>query len=136
MGLALFIVLTQAAQERAYPLSNFPMYSNPSEWDDYLYMTDDKDAVLPISAHTSLSAAKMMKIFNNRMKTVGLKRSEERKNPPKDKEAEVGAYVVQKAREIATKNGTPLPEKVRVYRVIIQRTGDTITETPRLVFEG
>ena len=71
MALLLFIVLTQVAQERAYPLSNFPMYSNPSEWDDYLYLTDDKGAVLPIARHTGLSAAKMMKIFNNRMKTVG-----------------------------------------------------------------
>ena len=136
MALLLFIVLTQVAQERAYPLSNFPMYSNPSEWDDYLYLTDDKGAVLPIARHTGLSAAKMMKIFNNRMKTVGLKRSEERKNPPKDKEAEVGAYVVRKAREIADKIGEPLPEKVRVIRVIIQRSGNTITETPRMVFEG
>ena len=39
MAVPLFIIISQQLGEKGYPFSNFPMYSNPSDWDDYIYLT-------------------------------------------------------------------------------------------------
>ncbi len=137
LAVPVFIFVTQKAGEKYYPLSNFPMYSNPSDWDDYVYLTDAEDKVLPIQWHTGLSCARLGKIFNTTMKKHGLKQSAVKRNAPPDVEAQVGQAVLADARSMAEKRQRPLPEKVRIHRVIIERQEDgRITERTHLVTEG
>jgi hypothetical protein len=137
MVLPLFILLTQELRESAYPFSNFPMYSNPADWDDYIYLTDGQDRPIGVQPHTGVSTAKLGKIFNHSLKAHGLRQSAQKRNAPPDIEAAVGREVLAKARGWAEGRRRPLPEPTRLYRVIVERQPDgTITERSHLVTEG
>ena len=132
-----FIVITQKAKEKAYPFSNFPMYSNPSEWDDYIYLTDGQDQPLAVQPFTGVSTAKLGKIFNTEMKKHGLKQSIQKRNAPPDIEAAVGREVLTKARRWAENRRRPLPQPTRLYRVIVERTPNgELSEQGHFVTEG
>jgi hypothetical protein len=136
MALVVFVVATQKFEERVYPFSSFPMYSNPSAWDDYIYLTNANGEPLGIAPHTGLSASKLNKIFNNKMKEVGLRSSADRRAARPDLEAKAGADVLRTARSLAERRGRPLPMPVRLMRVIVERQGQQLTETAHLVIEG
>ena len=137
MAVPLFIVITQKLEEKWYPFSNFPMYSNPSEWDDYIYLTDGQDRPIGVQPHAGVSSAKLNKVFNNTMKKHGLKQSEVKRNAPPDVEKKVGDEVLGVARGWAENRQRPLPQPTRLYRVIIERQPDgRLTERAHLVTEG
>lgn len=136
-ALPAFIVITQKLKEKAYPFSNFPMYSNPGEWDDYIYLTDNQDQPLGVQPITGVSVAKLGKIFNNSMKAHGLKQSVQKRNAPPEVEAVVGREVLTKARRWAENRRRPLPQPTRLYRVIVERNSNgELTERRHLVTEG
>jgi hypothetical protein len=136
MALVVFVVVTQKLEERVYPFSAFPMYSNPDDWDDYIYLTDAAGEPVGITPHTGLSASKMNKIFNNKMKEVGLRSSAQRHAAQPDLEAKAAADVLRTARQLAKRRNRPLPQLVRLMRVIVERHGQQLTETTHLVAEG
>jgi hypothetical protein len=136
MALPAFIVLTQELEERCYPFSHFPMYSNPVEWDDYIYLTDATGTVVGTNHHTGLSASKLNKTFNRKMKDAGLRSSASRRNADPVLESKAGAQVLEWARQLAERRKRPLPRPVRLMRVIIERRGDALVETPHMVAEG
>lgn len=136
MAVPLFILITQELKEKWYPFSNFPMYSNPAEWDDYIYLTDSQDQPIGIQFHVGMSSAKLNKIFNTTMKEHGLKTSAVKRNAPPDVEGRVGAEVMAKARRWAENRKRPLPEGARLYRVIIERREGRLHERSHLVTQG
>jgi hypothetical protein len=137
MALPVFIFITQRLGETAYPFSNFPMYSNPADWDDYIYLTDGEDRPIGVQPHAGVSTAKLGKLFNRLMKDHGLRQSAQKRNAPPDVEAVVGRKVLAKAREWAEGRRRPLPEPTRLYRVIVELQPDgTLTERSHLVTEG
>lgn len=137
MAVPLFIVITQQLGEKGYPFSNFPMYSNPSEWDDYIYLTDAQDQPVGVQPHVGISSAKLNKVFNNTMKDHGLRQSAVKRNAPPEVEKKVGDEVLLKARRWAENRKRPLPQPTRLYRVIIERQSDgRLTERAHLVTEG
>lgn len=136
MSLPAFVLLTQELEEKVYPFSHFPMYSNPADWDDYIYLTDAAGQVVPITHHTGLSAAKLNKILNNKMKEVGLKSSQDRREAVGGLEETAGRDVLERARRLAERRQRPLPRPVRLHRVIIERRGTELVETPHQVAEG
>lgn len=137
MAVPLFIVITQQLGEKGYPFSNFPMYSNPSDWEDYIYLTDGEDRPIGVQPHVGMSSAKLNKVFNNTMKNHGLKLSAVKRNAPPEVEKKVGDEVLQKARRWAENRKRPLPEPTRLYRVIIERQPDgRLTERTHRVTEG
>ena len=136
MALPVFVVLTQRIEERCYPFSHFPMYSNPVEWDDYIYLTDASGAVIGTNHHTGLSASKLNKTFNRKMKNAGLRSSASRRSADPDLESKAGTDVLRWARQLAQRRNRPLPEPIRLMRVIIERRGNSLVETPHMVTEG
>ncbi len=137
MAVPLFIVVTQMLDEHWYPFSNFPMYSNPSDWEDYIFLADAQDSPIGIQPHVGISSAKLNKIFNNTMKEHGLRHSSVKRNAPPDIEAKVGDEVLLRARRWAENRERPLPQPTRLYRVIIERQPDgRLTERTHLVTEG
>lgn len=137
MAVPLFIVLTQQLGEKGYPFSNFPMYSNPSDWDDYIYLTDGQDQPIGIQPHVGISSAKLNKVFNNTMKEHGLRQSAVKRNAPPEVEKKIGEAVMAEARQWAENRRRPLPVPTRLYRVIIERQPDgRLTERTHLVTEG
>ncbi|MGI8602024.1 MAG: hypothetical protein ACR2OZ_03395 [Verrucomicrobiales bacterium] len=136
LALLAFVIITQALDEDAYPFSSFPMYSNPTVWDDFIYLTDASGEPLGITPHTGLSASKLNKIFNSKMKDVGLRSSASRHYANPELESKAGVYVIETARRLAERRRRPLPEPVRLMRVIIERHGNSLTEASHLVVEG
>lgn len=137
MAVPLFIVMTQVLEESGYPFSNFPMYSNPSDWDDYIYLTDAQDQPIGIQHHVGMSSAKLNKVFNSTMKEHGLKQSVVKRHAPPEVEKRVGDAVLIEARQWAENRRRPLPQPTRLYRVIIERQPDgRLTERTHLVTEG
>jgi len=113
------------------------MYSNPSEWDDYIYLTDAQDRPLGVQPHVGLSAARLNKIFNTTMKAKGLRNSAAKRNAPPTLEREIGQEVLLTARKLSERRQRPLPQPTRLYRVIIERQPDgRLVESSHLVTEG
>jgi hypothetical protein len=136
-ALPIFLFVTQKARESAYPLSHFAMYSNPSDWDDYIYLTDAQNQPLAVQHATGVSVAKLGKVFNNSLKAHGLRQSAQKRDAPRDIEAAVGLEVLAKARRWSENRRRPLPQPTRLYRVIVERTGDGgLSERTHLVAEG
>ena len=137
MAVPLFIIISQQLGEKGYPFSNFPMYSNPSDWDDYIYLTDAQNQPIGIQPHVGMSSAKLNKVFNNTMKDFGLRQSAVKRNAPPEIESKVGAEVLAKARRWSENRQRPLPQPTRLHRVIIELQPDgRLTERTHFVAEG
>ncbi len=120
-ALVVFMVVTQVAWEGWYPLSSFPMYSNPQPWEDYLYLTDAQDKPLPLQHHLGLSASKLNKMYRKYLKDFCVVEKAHDDYPGRALQQKAVAALMEKVRPMAERRGRPLPETVKVVEVVIGR---------------
>ena len=114
-----------------YPFSNFPMYGNPGPGPvDYYFLTDAAGEPLPTGKLTGDTAPKLKKRLNTSLNewaaaNPGVGKS---KMPPEVRarltREILDGFVVQSKRR-----GTPLPERVQLWRGEIMTTPAGYTET-------
>lgn len=128
-----------------YPFSNFPMYSNPDESENYFYLValDDQnqETPLPVSKLTQFSAPGLKKTFKSRCEAFaknnpgsdGKKRKGNALTP--EERNTVGVKLIEELRKQAAAAKKEMPPRLGIVEVWIhaEDEGGGWTETPALV---
>lgn len=137
--LPVIVSLAILAEDDWYPLSYFPMYSDPDESENYLYVATfendpAKHTALPIHQFTALSAPKVKKMEDKYREDYAKKHQKKERDLDATDISDVGNEVLNKLREVAKEKGNSLPEKLALVEVWIVATDDGgWTETPGIL---
>ena len=132
-----FVVFLSLWVQDFFPLSHFPMYSDPDESENYLYLAtlDDsgKTEALPVRKMTSITAPKVKKMFKSWTREYADERDKSDNDLTREERAEVGRELLTFLREqaekrVAGKRGknAKLPDNlalVEVWIVFDNKTG-------------
>ncbi len=133
-----FVLVTQILRERWYPFSHFPMYSDFTPKEDYIFLQDAEGRALPMpSLIGGMTASKVNKMFHNRLMEVLKKRYKGKgmkiADVPESLEREVAGEILDKVHRLAKNSGTPLPEKTAFVHVWIIREDGKFVRHPRVL---
>lgn len=130
------VLLLQIVGEQ-FPFSPFPMYSGFSDETTVLYVTDAKDAPLPIKEYFRLSASKVKKAYNTELKRIcKAKGYDDGDAKPEDLQAAGQATLAF----LKTQTRAKVPEKIgahglRLYRVSLSMDKKGFHKTTEMVGE-
>ncbi len=107
-----------------YPLSDYPMYSDPDERENYLYLArvvdDDAYEPLPVRTLTGVTAPKVKKMYRSRLRSrieAGARR------PSMADRSSAGADLLAFLRGQARSRGAVLPSRIALIEVWIVHDG-------------
>jgi hypothetical protein len=129
-----FVLLTQWSGE-CYPLSPFPMYSNPEPHEDYVYLTDGTDTVVAVQPLCGLTASQLSKTYRKKIKELCATAKVDKKSPPPAIITAAVADTLAKVQERAAIRRKTLPARLRFVEVIIRLDQGQLTETTQLLGE-
>lgn len=125
-----------------YPFSDFPMYSDPDESENYLYVAEVVDPstdpptlkALPIETLTRTTAPKVKKMFKSRYKQLAKELGISERDLTDEQLAQVGKDLVAYLRTRDDDEKAPLPDALALVDVWILYDGaHGFSETPRVV---
>jgi hypothetical protein len=133
-----FIVFLSIWVEDFFPLSHFPMYSDPNESENYFYVAtlDDNGAPkpLPVNDLTGVTAPKVKKMYKSWAKTHAEKLGKSDTKLTKEERAEVGRNLLAYLREQAVERKKEIPGAAALVEVwIVYDEEKGFTETPEIV---
>jgi hypothetical protein len=137
--LPFLVSISILAQDDFYPLSYFPMYSDPDESENYLYVASygSDPAIheaLPIRDLTGLSAPKVKKMWKSYSRGFADELGKKDTKLTEEELNEVSGILLNEFREVAENKGKELPEKLALIEVWIEATDEGgWTETPRVL---
>lgn len=137
--LPLIVSVAILAEDDFYPLSYFPMYSDPDESENYLYVaTWESDPAshqpIPIHDFTGLSAPKVKKMEDKYREDFAKKLKKKDKELTDDEIAEIGGVLLDEFRAIARGKGRTLPDRLALVEVwIVADEAGGWTETPAVL---
>lgn len=121
-----------------FPLSHFPMYSDPDESEDYFYVAtvDDEGEItpIPVRALTKITAPKVKKMYKSWADDDAQALGKSRNDLTVEQRAEIGERLLTFLQDQAGKRGEDFPANaslVQVWIVYDNQTG--ISETPEVV---
>ncbi len=128
MGAASFASLKTGEH---YPFSHFPMYGNPNPKPvDYYFLTDDSGQPLPVVELTGDTAPKLKKRLNTQLNEWGFANDTRNKSEiPPDVRARLTKEVLDSFVTQSKHRGTPLPDRVQLWRGEIHAGPDGYHET-------
>ncbi len=137
--LPLLVSVSILAEDDFYPLSFFPMYSDPDESENFLIVatweSDPQDyEPIPIEDFTGLSAPKVKKMWKSYSRDFAddLDKKDTQLTP--EELNEIGGVLLKEFRKVAKNRGRELPEKLALVEVWILGTDNGgWTETPTLL---
>ena len=123
-----FIVsLAILAEDDFYPLSYFPMYSDPNESENYLYVAEWKDdpatyEPIPIHQFTGLSAPKVKKMWKSYRRDFAddLHKKDTQLTPAETNE--IAGILLKEFSKVAKNKGSQLPDHLALVEVWIEAT--------------
>lgn len=120
-----------------YPFTDFPMYSHLDAESDVLYVTNQKDEILPFHTIFGTKTSTQKKTFINELaKITNADDRDSRDAKPEERRAageKMVAKLLPKLKEEKLPAGT---ESLRFYYKVFRAEGDKIVETaPQLVAE-
>ena len=127
------------AEDDFYPLSFFPMYSDPDESENYFYLVtfrkrNDEPRPLPVRRLTGLSAPKVKKMWKPYSRDYADAKGKKDTELTTEERAEVGRELLDEMREMAVNRGRPLPERLGLIEVwIVHDEEKGWTETTTVV---
>ena len=138
------IPLTQAVRDE-YPVSHYPMYSQPTSGDLlFQYVTGADEKPLPITRHTGITPSQVGKKYG-RHKTILIQREEKRTGQVVDERSELRGDIMHAAgvetltflrdQSMKRKPELRLTQALKLFEVTLGFGGDDFTETKRLVAE-
>ncbi|MCB1078857.1 MAG: hypothetical protein KDM64_13640, partial [Verrucomicrobiae bacterium] len=108
-----FIVCLSIWVEDFFPLSHFPMYSDPNESENYFYVAtlDDKGEPkpLPVNELTGVTAPKVKKMYKSWARTFADKLGKSDTKLTKEERAEVGRDLLTYLKEQAVSRRKEIP---------------------------
>ena len=125
-----------------YPFSNFPMYGDPDESENYFYiaeaMPDGTNEALPVRRLTGITAPKVKKMYKSRLKAHLEERAEaegvRKVEPTAQDRRKIGLDMLAYLRDQADGRQNQLPGKTSLVEVWIVYDGETgYSETPETV---
>ena len=133
-----FVVFLSLWVQDFFPLSHFPMYSDPDESEDYFYVAtvDDGGKITPVPVRqlTSITAPKVKKMFKSWADDVAGAQDKSRNDLTPEERAEVGEDLLTFLKDQADKRGREFPAEPSLVQVWIVYDNDTgISETPAIV---
>lgn len=133
------VCLALLAEDDFYPLSYFPMYSDPDESENFLYVaTFETDPAqhepLPIHAFTGLSAPKVKKMEDKYREDFAKKLKKREKELTPEEISEINSQLLDEFRTIAAGKKKTLPDRLALVEVWIEADEDGgWTETPAIL---
>lgn len=123
--LPFLVSLSILAQDSFYPLSYFPMYSDPDESENYLYLAtfpdgSGKPEPLPVHALTGLSAPKVKKMWKSYLRGHADDLGKKDTQLSAEESAEAGRILLDEFRELAEKRSGKLPASLGLVEVWIE----------------
>lgn len=133
-----FIVFLSIWVEDFFPLSHFPMYSDPNDSENYFYVAtlDDRGdpKPLPVNDLTGVTAPKVKKMYKSWAKTHAEKLGKSDTKLTKEERAEVGRNLLAYLREQAAERKKEIPGAAALVEVwIVYDEEKGFTETPEIV---
>lgn len=134
-----FVVFLSMWVQDFFPLSHFPMYSDPDESENFFYLASIEDdgslSPAPVRQLTSITAPKVKKMFkswaDDDAKALG-KRG--RKDLSAEERAETGERLLVFLKDQAEKRGKEFPQPAALVEVWIVHDNETgLSETPETV---
>ncbi|MCB1088802.1 MAG: hypothetical protein KDM63_17330 [Verrucomicrobiae bacterium] len=127
--LPLIVSVAILAEDECYPLSYFPMYSDPDESENFLYVaTFETDPArhqpLPIHNFTGLSAPKVKKMEDKYREDYAKKLKKKDKELTDEDIATVGSQLLDEFRAIAAGKQKTLPDHLALVEVWIEADDD------------
>jgi len=114
-----------------YPFSHFPMYGNPNPKPvDYYFLTDAAGEPLPVAKLVGDTAPKLKKQINTALNEWGFANDVRMKSRiPADVRSRITIDALNAAVDQSKERGTPLPDRVQLWRGDITPTADGYQET-------
>ncbi len=137
--LPLVVSLAILAEDDFYPLSFFPMYSDPDESENYLYVATwesdpRQNEAIPIHNFTGLSAPKVKKMWKSYSRDFADDLDKKDTELTESELNEAAGILLSEFQKVARDRDTALPEKLSLMEVWIEATDKGgWTETPRML---
>jgi hypothetical protein len=121
--------------EENYPISNYPMYSNPSPERPYYMITDGEGKPLPIQTLTGVTCPKIGKIYRTKSeelaKKLKLKAVDLKPEHMQTISMEMFAYLREEAQQKGKSDA--MPPKLRLMKSYLTYEKGEVVETPNLI---
>ena len=133
-----FIVFLSIWVEDFFPLSHFPMYSDPNESENYFYVaTADAGGAtepLPVRKLTSITAPKVKKMYKSWAREYANELGKSDRELTREERAKVGRDLLAFLRKQADERHEAMPDRLALVEVWIVYDDDTgFSETPETV---
>jgi hypothetical protein len=115
-----------------YPISNYPMYSNPSADRSYYIVADAATGkALPIATISGITCPKIGKIWRDKVATLTKKNKISKDELTPEQKQQIGQAIFDELRGHAKDNQrTGLPEKLALERMDILYRDGVMSEVP------
>ena len=130
--LAIYTALSLIIREN-YPLSDYPMYSNPSPERLYYTVTDGEGKALPIQTLTGITCPKIGKIYRKKAHIVEDETDVNYKKLSPEHTQAIGMEIFAQLRKEATKLQQPMPAILELRRTYISYQDGKVIETPEVL---
>ena len=126
------------AEDNFYPLSYFPMYSDPDESENYFYVATTNETgemePIPVRKLTSITAPKVKKMYKSWSRQRADEMDKSDRDLTQEERAEVGRELLTFLNGQAVDRNREMPEPLHLVEVWIVYDNDTgFSETPETV---
>jgi len=124
--LPLLVAGSLLLEDDAYPFSHFPMYSDPDESENYLYLAkpdsdgDGEPDALPVRTLTGLTAPKIKKMYKRYLKDYAVDIGKKDTDLSDEERAKIGREILAYYREQGIARNSEMPEELMLFEVWIE----------------
>lgn len=133
-----FVVCLSITVEDFFPLSHFPMYSDPNNHENYWYLAaleeDGETTPLPVRRLTSITAPKVKKMYKSWSRDLAARLGKRDRDLTAEERAQVGRELIAFLQDQAARRGRELPPSLALVEVwIVHDDEEGFSETPEVV---
>lgn len=133
-----FIVCLSIWVQDFFPLSHFPMYSDPDESENYFYVAEVDDQgqleALPVRHLTSITAPKVKKMYKSWSRELADELGKSDRKLTKEERAKVGRELLAFLSKQAEERRLAMPGRIALVEVwIVYDNDEGFSETPETV---
>ncbi len=131
-ALLIYTVVSLCAEEN-YPLSNYPMYSNPSPERPYYLIADGEGKPLPIQTLTGITCPKIGKIYRTKAEKLAKQLDIRAVDLKPENMQSIGMEMFAQFRHEAEKLKQPMPAQLQLVKTYITYENGKVVETPNTI---
>lgn len=131
-ALLIYTVVSLWAEEN-YPLSDYPMYSNPSPERPYYLMADGEGNPVPTQEKTGITCPKIGKIYRTKAEALAKKHDIRAVDLTPEQVQSIGMEMFAQFRKEAEKLKQTMPAQLRLVKTYITYENGKVVETPNII---